>query len=89
MALRPEEITSVIQRELEGFEQELKMVDVGEVLEIGDGIARVYGLQGAKSGELLEFPSNPDTKLPTMGIALNLEEDNVGARHRRCLHSHR
>ena len=79
MALRPEEITSVIQRELEGFEQELKMVDVGEVLEIGDGIARVYGLQGAKSGELLEFPANPDTKLPTMGIALNLEEDNVGA----------
>ncbi len=79
MALRPEEITSVIQRELEGFEQELKMVDVGEVLEIGDGIARVYGLQGAKSGELLEFPVDPNTNLPTMGIALNLEEDNVGA----------
>ena len=46
MALRPEEITSVLQRELEGFDQDLKMVDVGTVLEIGDGIARVYGLAG-------------------------------------------
>jgi F-type H+-transporting ATPase subunit alpha len=79
MALRPEEITSVIQRELEGFDQELQMVDVGEVLEVGDGIARIYGLQGARAGELLEFPEDPATKLPTMGIALNLESDNVGA----------
>ncbi len=79
MALRPDEITSVIQRELEDFDQELQMVDVGEVLEVGDGIARIYGLQGARAGELLEFPEDPVTKLPTMGIALNLEEDNVGA----------
>jgi len=79
MALRPDEITSVIQRELEDFDQELQMVDVGEVLEVGDGIARIYGLQGARAGELLEFPEDPATKLPTMGIALNLEEDNVGA----------
>src|SRR6478672_339644 len=78
MALRPDEITSVLQRELAGFDQDLKMVDVGTVLEIGDGIARVYGLQGAKAGELLEFPASPVTGLPTMGIALNLEEDNVG-----------
>ncbi len=78
MALRPEEITSVLQRELEGFEQDLSMVDVGTVLEVGDGIARVYGLQGAKAGELLEFPASPTTGLATMGIALNLEEDNVG-----------
>ncbi len=79
MAIRPEEITSVLQRELEGgLETDLQMVDVGTVLEIGDGIARVYGLQGAKSGELLEFPVSPDTGLPTMGIALNLEDDNVG-----------
>jgi F-type H+-transporting ATPase subunit alpha len=78
MALRPEEITSVLRRELEGFEQDLSMVDVGTVLEVGDGIARVYGLQGAKAGELLEFPAGPTTGLPTMGIALNLEEDNVG-----------
>lgn len=78
MALRPEEITSVLRRELEGFEQDLSMVDVGTVLEVGDGIARVYGLQGAKAGELLEFPAAPGSGVPTMGIALNLEEDNVG-----------
>jgi F-type H+-transporting ATPase subunit alpha len=54
------------------------MVNVGTVLEVGDGIARVYGLQGCKSGELLEFPVSPATNRPTMGIALNLEEDNVG-----------
>jgi len=79
MAIRPEEITSVLQRELEGsFDSDLQMVDVGTVLEVGDGIARVYGLQGAKSGELLEFPIDPNTGLPTMGIALNLEDDNVG-----------
>jgi F-type H+-transporting ATPase subunit alpha len=79
MAIRPEEITAVLQRELEsGFETDLQMVDVGTVLEVGDGIARVYGLQGAKAGELLEFPVSPVTGLPTMGIALNLEEDNVG-----------
>ena len=79
MAIRPEEITSVLQRELEGgLDTDMQMVDVGTVLEVGDGIARVYGLQGAKSGELLEFPTSPVTGLPTMGIALNLEEDNVG-----------
>ena len=79
MAIRPEEITSVLQRELEGgLETDLQMVDVGTVLEVGDGIARVYGLQGAKAGELLEFPPSPETGLPTMGLALNLEEDNVG-----------
>ena len=78
MALRPEEITSVLQRELEGLNQDLNMVDVGTVLEVGDGIARVYGLQGCKSGELLEFPVSPISGRPTMGIALNLEADNVG-----------
>ena len=78
MALKPEEITRVLQDELAGFGTELKMVDVGTVLEIGDGIARVYGLSGCKSGELLEFPADPNTGRPTMGIALNLEEDNVG-----------
>ena len=78
MALRPEEITSVLQRELEGFNQDLTMVDVGTVLEVGDGIARVYGLQGCKAGELLEFPVSPETGRATMGLALNLEEDNVG-----------
>ncbi len=79
MAIRPEEITSVLQRELEGgLDSGLQLVDVGTVLEVGDGIARVYGLQGAKAGELLELPVSPSTGLPTMGIALNLESDNVG-----------
>ncbi|MEO6907043.1 MAG: F0F1 ATP synthase subunit alpha, partial [Abditibacteriaceae bacterium] len=78
MALQPEEVTSVLLAELENFEQDIKMVDVGTVLQVGDGIARVYGLQGCKAGELLEFPADPDTGLPTMGLALNLEEDNVG-----------
>ena len=78
MALRPEEITQVLQNELSSFGNTVSMVDVGTVLEIGDGIARVYGLQGCKSGELLEFPPSPTTGLPTMGIALNLEADNVG-----------
>lgn len=78
MALRPEEITRILQQELEGFRHDLEMTDTGTVLEIGDGIARVYGLQGARAGELLEFPPNPQTGLPTMGIALNLEADNVG-----------
>ncbi len=78
MALQPEEVTSVLLAELDNFEQDIKMVDVGTVLEVGDGIARVYGLQGCKAGELVEFPADPDTGLPTMGIALNLEEDNVG-----------
>ena len=78
MALRPDEITSVLQRELQDYNEDLKMVDVGTVLQIGDGIARVYGLQGCKAGELLEFPVSPRTGLPTMGIALNLEESNVG-----------
>jgi F-type H+-transporting ATPase subunit alpha len=79
MAIRPEEITAVLQKELEnGLESGLEMVDVGTILEVGDGIARVYGLQGAKAGELLELPASPETGLPTMGIALNLESDNVG-----------
>ena len=78
MALRPEEITQVLQNELSSFGNEVSMVDVGTVLEVGDGIARVYGLQGCKSGELLEFPPSPETGIPTMGIALNLEADNVG-----------
>jgi F-type H+-transporting ATPase subunit alpha len=78
MALRPEEITSVLLNELKGFEDELTMVNVGTVLEVGDGIARVYGLQGLQSGRAAGVSSQPATNLPTMGIALNLEEDNVG-----------
>lgn len=73
MALRPEEVTSVLTQELENYESELKMEDVGTVIQVGDGIARVYGLDKAMSGELLEFTGG------VMGMALNLEEGNVGA----------
>jgi len=73
MALRPEEVSSIIEKELAGFETELKMEDTGTILQIGDGIARIYGLDNVMAGELLEFPGD------VMGMALNLEEDNVGA----------
>ena len=73
MAVRGQDIASVIKRQIEGFGQDLKMVDVGVVVEVGDGIARVHGLSGVGSGELLEFGEG------TIGMALNLEEDSVGA----------
>src|SRR3972149_1659369 len=73
MALRPEEVSSIIQMELERFQTELHMESVGTVLQVGDGIARIYGLEDAMSGELLELPGN------VMGMIFNLEEDNVGA----------
>ena len=70
--LKPEEVTGILRQELQGFESQVEMVDVGTVLEVGDGIARVYGLSAAMAGELIEFPGG------VMGIVLNLEEDNVG-----------
>ncbi|MBU1024146.1 F0F1 ATP synthase subunit alpha, partial [bacterium] len=73
MVLRPEEISSVIQREISNYDIALEMQSVGTILQIGDGIARIYGLEDAMAGELLEFPGN------VMGMVLNLEEDNVGA----------
>lgn len=73
MALRPEEVTSIIKREIESYESRLKMDSVGCVLQVGDGVCRIYGLDDAMAGELLEFPNN------TMGMVLNLEENIVGA----------
>ncbi|MBI4282316.1 MAG: F0F1 ATP synthase subunit alpha [Chloroflexi bacterium] len=73
MAVRGQDITSVIKRQIQEFGGEVTMVDVGTVVEVGDGIARIQGLAGARYTELLEFPDN------IMGIALNLEEDSVGA----------
>jgi F-type H+-transporting ATPase subunit alpha len=73
MALRVEDITAKIRREIEAFEAPVEVVDVGYVLEVGDGIARLSGMAGAMAGELLEFPGG------VLGIALNLEADNVGA----------
>jgi F-type H+-transporting ATPase subunit alpha len=70
---RGQDIVSVIKQQIEQFGAELTMVDVGTVIEIGDGIARIHGLAAAKYNELLEFPNG------VMGIALNLEEDGVAA----------
>jgi F-type H+-transporting ATPase subunit alpha len=71
--LRPEEITAVLKAQIENFEAEVEVDEVGTVLEVGDGIARIYGLRNAMSMEMLELPHD------VTGLALNLEEDNVGA----------
>ena len=73
MAIRPEEITSILERELDAYKAEIEEVGVGTILQVGDGIARIYGLRECMVGELLEFPGG------IQGMALNLEEDNVGA----------
>jgi F-type H+-transporting ATPase subunit alpha len=73
MQLRAEEISSIIKKQIQSYERAAQTTETGTVLAIGDGIARVHGLEGAMAGELLEFPGN------LMGIVLNLEADNVGA----------
>src|SRR5438034_10092633 len=73
MAINVAEITSVLKREIQAFEQRLQVSEVGTVIEVGDGIARIYGLQGAMAGELLEFENG------TMGQVFNLEEDSIGS----------
>ena len=73
MGLNPEEVSSVIKKELEKYETKLEMESVGTVLQVGDGIARIWGLEDVQMSELIEFPGD------IMGIVLNLEEDNVGA----------
>ena len=73
-AIRPDEVTAVLRSELDGFESETDVYEVGTVLQVGDGIARVYGLANVQAGELIEFPESGVT-----GMVLNLEEDNVGA----------
>jgi F-type H+-transporting ATPase subunit alpha len=73
VAIRPEEITSILSKELEAYKGQIEEVSVGTILSVGDNIARIYGLQDVMVGELLEFPDNQT------GLALNLEEDNVGA----------
>ena len=71
--IRPDEISNIIRQQIESYDQEVRIDNVGTVLQIGDGIARIYGLDQVMAGELLEFEDN------TIGIALNLENDNVGA----------
>ncbi len=72
MKFKADEISSVIQREIEQFSPEVTTSEVGQVLEVGDGIARVYGLSGLMSGEMVTFENG------VKGIALNLEESSVG-----------
>ena len=73
MNLRPEEISSVIKDQIKRYAADLEVSDVGTVIQVADGIARVHGLENAMQGELLEFPGE------VYGMVLNLEEDNVGA----------
>jgi F-type H+-transporting ATPase subunit alpha len=73
MALNVAEITSVLKKEIANFDQKLQMSEVGTVVEVGDGIARIYGLANAMAGELLEFPGG------IMGQVFNLEEESIGA----------
>ncbi|MBI6874025.1 F0F1 ATP synthase subunit alpha [Clostridium aciditolerans] len=72
MNIKPEEITSIIKQEIQKYEKKIETVDSGTIIQVGDGIARVYGLSECMAGELLEFPND------VYGMALNLEQDNVG-----------
>ncbi|MGI5901820.1 MAG: F0F1 ATP synthase subunit alpha [Desulfitobacteriia bacterium] len=72
MKLRPEEISSIIKQQIEQYDSAIEIADVGTVIQVGDGIARIYGLENAMSGELIEFPGG------IYGMAMNLEEDNLG-----------
>src|SRR5436853_7014419 len=73
MQIKAEEISSIIRDQVKSFEKQVDVAEVGSVLQVGDSIAKIYGLDGAMAGELLEFPGG------LKGITLNLEEDNVGA----------
>jgi F-type H+-transporting ATPase subunit alpha len=73
MGLNPEEVSSVLKKEIEKYEKKLAMESVGTVLQVGDGIARIWGLEDVQMSELIEFPGD------IMGLVLNLEADNVGA----------
>src|ERR1043166_7037061 len=73
MSFRPEEVSAILAQELERYEAKLETKSVGSVLSVGDGIARLWGLEDAMAGELIKFPGD------VMGMVLNLEEDNVGA----------
>ena len=73
MQLRAEEISQIIKKQIQSYEKAALTTETGTVLSVGDGIARIYGLEGAMAGELIEFPGG------IMGLVLNLESDNVGA----------
>ena len=71
--IKPAEVSAILREQLSGFRSEAELQEVGTVLQVGDGIARIYGMNGVQYGELIEFDGG------MQGIALNLEEDNVGA----------
>src|SRR5260221_14083354 len=71
--VRPDEVSAILRKQLTGFEKEIDVYDVGTVLQVGDGVARVYGLSKGMAGELIGFPNKG------YGMALSLEEDNGGA----------
>lgn len=71
--VRPDEVTAILRQQLAGARTEAELEEVGTILQVGDGVARIYGLSQARAGELLEFPNG------LQGLVLNLEEDNVGA----------
>ena len=73
MNLRPEEISAIIREQIKGYKNQLEISDFGTVIQVGDGVSRVFGLENCMAGELLEFPGE------IYGMAMNLEEDNVGA----------
>jgi F-type H+-transporting ATPase subunit alpha len=73
VGVRPDEVSAILKKQLENFDSNAEVYDVGTVLQVGDSIARIHGLSNVMAGELIEFPNN------VMGMALNLEEDNVGA----------
>ncbi|MFK7899333.1 MAG: F0F1 ATP synthase subunit alpha, partial [Cyclobacteriaceae bacterium] len=71
--VRPDEVSAILKEQLTGLSSTAELEEVGTVLQVGDGVARIYGLSGAQAGELLEFDNG------LRALALNLEEDNVGA----------
>ena len=73
MEIRAEEISEIIKKQIKEYGKEVEVSETGTIISIGDGIARIYGLENAMAGELLEFPHS------ITGMVLNLEEDNIGA----------
>src|SRR5450432_2151724 len=72
MEIRADEISQIIRKRIEEFDREVQVAETGSVLAVGDGVATIYGLQGAMAGEMVEFPGK------IYGVVLNLEEDRVG-----------
>src|SRR3712207_1268473 len=73
MQIKAEEISAILKQKIRAFDGEVEANEIGHIVQVGDGIAKIYGLEGAMSGEMLEFPGG------LYGITLNLEEDSVGA----------